>query len=165
MVAEAKELRVGNRFIAAGGEILTISEFKKKVLNGGWGVPLGCHGGAVCSEILGADCSIFVPEVLEDLEGSATTNFGDGVLECCEVFVGTVVGDHGDEDDLKFTEGFAFFTCHSVLAYISGNLKSSETFRVWWSWSWVGRLYKRVVVFRERDVPIGRDAELSLIPI
>jgi hypothetical protein len=135
VVAEAKELRVGNRFIAAGGEILTISEFKKKVLDGGWGVPLGCHGGAVCSEILGADCSIFVPEVLEDLEGSATTNFGDGVLEGCEIFVRAAVGDHEDEDDLKFAESFAVFALNTILAYILGDLKSSKTFRVWWSWS------------------------------
>jgi hypothetical protein len=150
-------LGAGNGFIAAHGRILAISELKEEVFDWGGGIPLGCHGSVLGSEILGADCPIFMPEVLKDLELSATTKFGDRDLERGEVFVRAAVGDHGDEDDLEFTEGFAVFACNTVLVYIFGNLKISETFRVWWSWSWARWLNKRGLVFRERDAAVVRD--------
>jgi hypothetical protein len=102
-------LGVRNGFIAVGGELLAIVELKKKVFNWGGGIPLGCHGGVIGSEILGADGPVFVAKVLEELKGSATTKFGDGVFERCEVFVRAAVDDHGDKDDFEFTEGFVVF--------------------------------------------------------
>jgi hypothetical protein len=134
---------------------LAILELKKEVFDWGWGIPLGCHGSVVGSEILGADCPVFMPEVLEDLEGSArTTHFGDRVFECCEIFVRAAVGDHGDENDLEFAESFAVFTCNALLAYIFYDLKCGETLRVWWSWSWVGWWSKGGLIFREPDVAV-----------
>ena len=96
--------------IAVGGELLAIVELKRKGFNWGGGIPLGCHGGVIGSEILGADGPVFVAKVLEELKGSATTKFGDGVFERCEVFVRAAVDDHGDKDDFEFTgEGFVVF--------------------------------------------------------
>jgi hypothetical protein len=102
-------LGVRNGCVAVGGELLAIAELKKKVFNWGGGIPLGCHGSVIGSEILGADGPVFMPEVLEELKGSAMTKFGDGVFKRCEIFVRAAVDDHGDEDDFEFTEGFVVF--------------------------------------------------------
>ncbi len=103
---------VGNGFTAIGGKLLAILKLEEKIFNWGGGIPLGCHGGVVGSEVLGGDCPVFLPEVLEDLKGSATTELGDRIFERCEIFVRAIVGDHGDKNDLEFTEGFVFFGVH-----------------------------------------------------
>ena len=137
---------------------MATAELKKKVFDWGGGIPLGCHGGVVGSEILRGDGPVFLPGVLEDLEGGATTKFGDRVLECREVFFGVVVGDHGDKDDLEFAEGFVFFAGDVVLAHIFRDLESSETVCIRRSWSWVGWWSRWGLIGRERDVALfGED--------
>ena len=158
VIAEAKKLGVGNGFIAIGGKLLTIVKLEEKVFNWGGRIPLRCHSGVVGSEVLGGDCPVFLPEVLEDLKGSATTELGDRVFERCEIFVRAVVGDHGNKNNLEFAEGFVVLACDAVLAYIFRDLESSETVCVRRIWSWVERRSKGGVVVPDRDVDcIGDD--------
>ena len=105
VVAEAKELGIGDGFISVGGEFMAIAKLEEKILDGGGGIPFGGHDGVVGGEVLGSDVSVFGPEVLEDLKGIATTKFGDGVLKGGEVFVGATVGDHRNKNDFDFIAG------------------------------------------------------------
>ena len=53
--------------------------------------------------------------MLEERKWSAASDFGDRVLEASEVFFGTAVGDHGDEDDLELAKSLEIFTFEVVL--------------------------------------------------
>jgi hypothetical protein len=61
----------------------------------------------------------------------------NSVIRSLSVMAGTAVGDHGDKNDLEFTEGFMVFACDAVLAYVFGDLKISDAVWVWRGWSWV----------------------------
>ena len=97
------------------------------VFNGSWWVPLGCHASVVRGEVLRGNGSVLGPEVLEECDWSTASKFGDRVFERREVFFGTAVCDHGDEDDLEFAKSFEIFACKIVLAGGFSELNGSET--------------------------------------
>ena len=61
-------MRIGDAFVAIGGEFLTVAELKKKVFDWSRWVPLGCHASVVCGEVLGGDGAVLSPEMLEERE-------------------------------------------------------------------------------------------------
>ena len=137
---------VGDGFISFSGKFLAIAELENKIFNwSGW-IPLSCHSSVVGGEILGGDGSVVDPEVLKELERSAATKFCDRVFESREVLLWAVVGDHGDENDFEFTEGFVFFSFDVVSAYALGDLESCESSGVGRSWSWVNWCCERISV-------------------
>ena len=51
-------------------------------------ITLGFHAGVVVCKILGGDCSVFIPEVFEELNWNAATKFRDWIFESGEIFSG-----------------------------------------------------------------------------
>ena len=87
---------------------------------------------------MGVDCSIFIPEVFEDLDRTAEKKLYDWVFEKGEIFVGAVICIHRDKDDLKFKEGSLLFTQDVVYTYAFSDLGSSEASCIRWGLFWVG---------------------------
>ena len=109
-----KKLIVRDFFQAIVCKLLAITKLKKKVFYWIRRIKLGCHASVVCGKVLGGDCSVFIPEVFEELDSSAATKFCDWVFESDDIFFRAVICNHRDNDDLKFTEGTVFFTQYVV---------------------------------------------------
>ena len=99
---------------------------------------MGFHAGVVVGKVLGVDCSVFIPEVFEELDRSAANKFSYWVFESGEIFFRAVIFNHRDKDDLKFAEGYVLFTRNVLSTDTFGDLGISESSCIRWGLSWVG---------------------------
>ena len=99
---------------------------------------MGFHAGVVVVKVLGVDCSVFIPEVFEELDRSAANKFSYWVFESGEIFFREVICNHRDKDYLKFTEDYLFFTRYFVSTDNFSDLGSSDATCIRWVLSWVG---------------------------
>ena len=138
IVAEVNNMIVRYYFLAVGCKILAVTKLGKNVFNWSRRMKPGCYSDLVFCKVLLGDFSVFIPEVLGDLDRSAATKFRYWVLESDEIFVRSVICNNQDEDDLKLTEGSILFTQDVVSEDAFGNLGRSETICFSWGLSWVG---------------------------
>ena len=70
-------MRVRDFFLAVSCKLLAITNLEEKVFYRSRRITLGFHAGVVVCKILGGDCSVFIPEVFEELDRIVETNFSD----------------------------------------------------------------------------------------
>ena len=126
VVAKAKKFAVIDYFIAFFCKLLSIIEPLKEVSNGcGW-IPMRSHAIEICCEVGGGDGSVISVKTSKKIKWLTLTKLGDAMFESGHVFFWTLVSDHGDKNNAKFTVGGEFFFVVFVEAYNFSGFRSCD---------------------------------------
>ena len=124
VVVEAKNLAVVDYFIAFFCELFSVIELLKEVSNGcGW-VRTRSHAIKKLCEVGVGGVSVLSVKVIKKIKQFILMELGDAMFESGHVILWTLVSDHGDLNNAKFTVGGEFFFVVFLEAYKFSDLGS-----------------------------------------